>query len=306
MAPQPPQRQRDSKRRRNALAPSPQALPRRREHTECRPNKGWLIRPATLFYGAGRRPAVGLWHLLGNHYPAIWSATTLQLAAAWRPRTVADEIRMIRPARWWKQDGGNHGDRDRRDVNHLGTPAGWTSPVHAWCRDKPVCCVKAKVLEILFLSAAIIFAEFFTNFDASFACTTRLSFPRSFSANTLPFFSEKSAACRTLKHLSSLFLRGVMAWRSFASFRLCQRGTGYSPKALAWPISPLLRLPREKLQGGRKRLRAGRHGINIGGVFRSLCPLLLPLSRRRNSCGDGQAALSSESFHELAAKYAFQ
>ena len=152
MAPQPPQRQRDSKRRRNALAPSPQALPRRREHTECRPNKGWLIRPATLFYGAGRRPAVGLWHLLGNHYPAIWSATTLQLAAAWRPRTVADEIRMIRPARWWKQDGGNHGDRDRRDVNHLGTPAGWTSPVHAWCRDKPVCCVKAKVLEILFLS----------------------------------------------------------------------------------------------------------------------------------------------------------
>jgi len=152
VAPQPPQRQRDSKRRRNALAPSPQALPRRREHTECRPNKGWLIRPATLFYGAGRRPAVGLWHLLGNHYPAIWSATTLQLAAAWRPRTVADEIRMIRPARWWKQDGGNHGDRDRRDVNHLGTPAGWTSPVHAWCRDKPVCCFKAKVLEILFLS----------------------------------------------------------------------------------------------------------------------------------------------------------
>ena len=152
----------------------------------------------------------------------------------------------------------------------------------------------------------IIFAEFFTNFDASFACTTRLSFPRSFSANTLPFFSEKSAACRTLKHLSSLFLRGVMAWQSFASFRLCQRGTGYSPKALAWPISPLLRLPREKLQGGRKGLRAGRHGINIGGVFRSLCPLLLPLSRRRNSCGDGQAALSSESFHELAAKYAFQ
>ena len=142
-------------------------------------------------------------------------------------------------------------------------------------------------------------------FLASFACTTRLSFPRSFSANTLPFFSVKSAACRTLKRLSSLFLRGVMVWQSFAIFCLCQRGTGYSPKALARPISPLLRLPREKMQGGDNGLRVGRHRINSGGVFCSLCPPLLPLSRRRNSCGDGQAAPSSESFHELAVEYAF-
>ena len=222
MAPQPPQRQRDSKRRRNALAPSPQALPRRREHTECRPNKGWLIRPATLFYGAGRRPAVGLWHLLGNHYPAIWSATTLQLAAAWRPRTVADEIRMIRPARWWKQDGGNHGDRDRRDVNHLGTPAGWTSPVHAWCRDKPVCCVKAKVLEILFLSAC------------RFKC-----FPQNF----VKIGSKRKSGTKKIRRIARYTRASCMNSRVschfrtalFPAFRRCARGCQRIIGAVATP-----------------------------------------------------------------------
>ena len=59
-------------------------------------------------------------------------------------RSDSVKICMIAQA---KQDGGNHGERERRDANPLGNPAGWTSPVHAWCRDKPVCCVKAKVLE---------------------------------------------------------------------------------------------------------------------------------------------------------------
>ena len=49
--------------------------------------------------------------------------------------------------------------------------------------------------------------EFFTNFEATRACTTRFSFLCSFSVNTQPFLTVNRAACSTLKRLSSLFPR---------------------------------------------------------------------------------------------------
>jgi hypothetical protein len=55
--------------------------------------------------------------------------------------------------------------------------------------------------------ADITVTEFFTNFEATRACTTRFSFLCSFSANTQPFLTVNRAACSTLKRLSSLFPR---------------------------------------------------------------------------------------------------